>query len=159
MNPRASEVAIFVPKKTSTWERQGDQLPSVRAPAFSNHLAGGRKKKRSRKHPHFYPRVYFNKNGGVFQLDDFWPLLWKWLFHDLHISILRKKRFYRNIIMLFLFDGGFPCFRTNFWYPLKKKSAWICWSPSFFARGRRSGVALRCILFGEEVTSLESVGL
>lgn len=29
-----------------------------------------------------------------------------------------KKGFYRNIIMLFLFDGGFSCFRNNFWYPL-----------------------------------------
>lgn len=45
--------------------------------------------------------------------------------------------------------------------PFKQKSPSICWSPSFFARGRRSrsGVALRCILFGEEITSLESVGL
>ena len=62
--------------------------------------------------------------------------------------------------MLFLFDGGFPCFRNNFLIsPLNKNHCGFV-EVRVFLRGVVVAVSLSVVfLFGEDVTSLESVGL
>ena len=72
MNPRASDGGNFLcPKKPPPESAKVTNCPQYELQLFQITWQVGEKKKRSRKHPHFYPRVYFNKNGGVFQLDDF----------------------------------------------------------------------------------------